>query len=67
MADIIVRQLCVEFRKKRVLSAKAAETLVENANIHEKLQKSKFEKYHDGEFPRVLHIPFIFNHSSVAD
>ncbi|KAJ1355981.1 hypothetical protein KIN20_013584 [Parelaphostrongylus tenuis] len=47
MADNIVRQLCVEFRKKRVFAAKAAETVVENANIHEKLQKSKFEKYLD--------------------
>ncbi|KAJ1354733.1 hypothetical protein KIN20_011743 [Parelaphostrongylus tenuis] len=47
MADNIVRQLCVEFRKKRVFAAKAAKTVVENANIHEKLQKSKFEKYLD--------------------
>ncbi|KAJ1365271.1 hypothetical protein KIN20_025524 [Parelaphostrongylus tenuis] len=46
MADNIVRQLCVEFRKKRVLAAKAAETVAENAN-NEKLQKSKFEKYLD--------------------
>ncbi|KAJ1368968.1 hypothetical protein KIN20_030334 [Parelaphostrongylus tenuis] len=47
MADNTIRQLCVEFRKKRVLSAKAAETVAENANIHEKLQKSKLEKYLD--------------------
>ncbi|KAJ1351034.1 hypothetical protein KIN20_006971 [Parelaphostrongylus tenuis] len=51
MADNIVRQLCVEFRKKRVLAANevfflllltsgcylAAETVVENADIHKKL------------------------------
>uniref|UniRef100_A0A0K0DNT8 Cilia- and flagella-associated protein 157 n=1 Tax=Angiostrongylus cantonensis TaxID=6313 RepID=A0A0K0DNT8_ANGCA len=45
MVDNIVRQLCVEFRKKRVLSGKASDALFEKANVHEELQQSKFDRY----------------------
>ncbi|VDM51737.1 unnamed protein product [Angiostrongylus costaricensis] len=45
MADNIVRQLCVEFRKKRVLSGKASDALFEKADAHQKLQQSKFDRY----------------------
>ncbi|KAK6736557.1 hypothetical protein RB195_019318 [Necator americanus] len=45
IADDIVRQLCVEFKKVSESSAKVSNAFAERADIHEREQHAKFQKY----------------------